>query len=165
MRPSTQSTIRIGRFNEWDDWRLTAKRPSFLLNWQPFFHRESVFKWERERQREREIKKETPTREKKFWQSVRPLFSFHPFFTENCIRQKNGFNKRRKNNFCRGSSSSIACSVTRFGEILPLWQKFTSLWQFFGGLFLIWPNAEPILANLWHNWANNHCCKWPNIGK
>ena len=33
----------------------------------------------------------------------------------------------------------------------------------FVSLFLIWQNAEPILANLWHCWANFHCSKWPNI--
>ena len=33
----------------------------------------------------------------------------------------------------------------RFGEILPLFQKS--------------------LANLWHYWANFHCCKWPNLKK
>ena len=54
-------------------------------------------------------------------------------------------------------------SVTRFGEILPLWQKFTSIWQIFDSLFLIRQNAENTLANLWHYSANFHCCKWPNI--
>ena len=38
-------------------------------------------------------------------------------------------------------------SVTRFGEILPLWQNFKSLWLFFEGLFCIWQTLEP-------NWAN-----------
>ena len=38
-------------------------------------------------------------------------------------------------------------SVTRFGEILPLWQNFKSLWLFFEGLFCIGQNIEP-------NWAN-----------
>ena len=42
----------------------------------------------------------------------------------------------------------VGSSVTRFGEISPTWQKFTSLWQIFDGLFLIWQNAEPALANL-----------------
>ena len=56
-------------------------------------------------------------------------------------------------------------NVTRFGEILPLWQKFTSLWQKFNGLFLIWQNAEHTLANLQHYWTNFHCCKWPNLEK
>ena len=44
-------------------------------------------------------------------------------------------------------------------------KKFPSLWQIFDSLFLIWQNAEPTLANLWHYWANFHCCKWPNIEK
>ena len=47
-------------------------------------------------------------------------------------------------------------SVTRFGEISPLCQKFTSLWQNFESSFHIWQDGEPILANLWHNWANFH---------
>ena len=32
----------------------------------------------------------------------------------------------------------VMLSVNRFGEISPLWQKFTSFGQFFDGLFLIW---------------------------
>ena len=60
-------------------------------------------------------------------------------------------------------ATGVGSSVTRFGESLPLCQKFTSLWQIFDGLFIIWQNAEPTLANLWHYWANFHCYKWPNI--
>ena len=56
-------------------------------------------------------------------------------------------------------------SVTRLGKISPLWQKFTSLWHIFDGLFLIWGNAEPTLANLLHYWPNFHCSKWTNIEK
>ena len=41
-----------------------------------------------------------------------------------------------------------ASSVTRLGEILPLWQKFTSFGQIFDSLFLIRQNAERTLANL-----------------
>ena len=36
-------------------------------------------------------------------------------------------------------------SVTRFGEISPLWQKFSRLWQIVDGLFFIWQNVDPIL--------------------
>ena len=54
-------------------------------------------------------------------------------------------------------------SVTRFGEILPLWPKFTSIWQIVDSLFLIWHNTEHTLANLWHYLATFHCCKWPKI--
>ena len=39
-----------------------------------------------------------------------------------------------------------AASVTRFCEILRLWQKFTCVWQIFDGLFRIWKNAEPTLC-------------------
>ena len=61
--------------------------------------------------------------------------------------------------------SWLPYSVTRYGEILPLWQKFTSLWQMFNGLYLIWQNTQPTLANLWHYWTNFHCSKWPNLEK
>ena len=44
-------------------------------------------------------------------------------------------------------------SVTRFGDISPLWQNFTYLWQNVDSLFLIWQNDEPTLANLVHYWA------------
>ena len=54
--------------------------------------------------------------------------------------------------------TGVLSSVTRFGKILPLWQRFTSIWQFFDSLFLIWQNAEPTLANLVHFWANLHAC-------
>ena len=47
-----------------------------------------------------------------------------------------------------GFKSSSPSSVTRFGKILPLWQKFTSLKQIVDGLFLFLQNAEPTLANL-----------------
>ena len=56
-------------------------------------------------------------------------------------------------------------SVTRLGEISPLWQKIPSLWQIFVSLFPMWQNAKPTLANLYHYWAHFHCYKWPNIDK
>ena len=56
-------------------------------------------------------------------------------------------------------------SMTRLSKISPFCQKLTSFWQIFDSLFLIWQNAEPTLANLWHYWANIHCCIWPNIEK
>ena len=39
-------------------------------------------------------------------------------------------------------------SVTRFGEILPFWQKLKSLRRLFGGLFCVWQKIEPSLANI-----------------
>ena len=61
---------------------------------------------------------------------------------------------------------SEGSSATRFGEILILWQTFTSLWQFFDGVLLIWQNVESSLANmLLHYWANFHCCKCSNFEK
>ena len=66
---------------------------------------------------------------------------------------------------CQTFLLMVANRVTRFGKSLPLWQKFASCWQICDGLFLIWQNAEPTLANLWHYWANFHCCKWSHIEK
>ena len=37
----------------------------------------------------------------------------------------------------------VMTSVTRIGEISPLWQNFKSLWLFFQGLFCIGQNFEP----------------------
>ena len=54
-------------------------------------------------------------------------------------RPEAGPRSRRKDN------KRASDSVTRFGEILPLWQKFTSLWQFFDSLFLFWQ----MLSLLW----------------
>ena len=55
----------------------------------------------------------------------------------------------KQNNLHIGSTQNIlnywslveANQWTRFVEISPLWQKFI-------GLFLIWQNSEPTLANL-----------------
>ena len=38
------------------------------------------------------------------------------------------------------------CSVTRFGEILPIWQDIKSLWKNFKHLICMWENYEPTLA-------------------
>ena len=39
----------------------------------------------------------------------------------------------------------LETNVTRFGEILPLWQNILRLWQHFYGLFSILEMFEPIL--------------------
>ena len=41
----------------------------------------------------------------------------------------------------------FAYSVTRFGEISPLWQNFKSIWLFFQGIFCFGQNFES-------NWQN-----------
>ena len=58
-------------------------------------------------------------------------------------------------------------SVTRFGEMTPLWQIFKALWQIFKalwqnfqGLVSVEQNFEPHLANLLYYVANSHCSKW-----
>ena len=69
--------------------------------------------------------------------------------------------------FCKQQklTKEMMTNVTKFGKIWPLWQKFTSLWQIFDGLFVIWQNAEPTVEKLYHCWAYFQCCKWPNIEK
>ena len=57
----------------------------------------------------------------------------------------------------------VATSVTRFGEISPLWQKFKSFWPFLESLFRIWQKFLPTLDKFICYWANFHCCKQPNI--
>jgi len=43
-------------------------------------------------------------------------------------------------------------SVTRFGEMTPLWQIFKALGQNFDGLVSVEQNFEPHLANLFTMW-------------
>ena len=57
----------------------------------------------------------------------------------------------------------VVHSVTKFGEISPLWHNLQSLGQFLDGLFTIWQNFEPTLASFIYFWANFHRCKWPNV--
>ena len=59
--------------------------------------------------------------------------------------------------------SDIKISVTRFGEIPPLWQNLKTLRQFFEGLFSVGQNFKPTLANLVYYLAILHWSKWPNI--
>ena len=61
------------------------------------------------------------------------------FRKKNCLR----FNRFwfKMTSLVGHSSQEVSNSATRFGEILPLW-------QIFDGLFLIWQNSEPTLANL-----------------
>ena len=33
-------------------------------------------------------------------------------------------------------------TLTRFGEITPLWQNLKTLWQYFEGLFSIWQTLK-----------------------
>ena len=50
----------------------------------------------------------------------------------------------------------VSDSVTRSGEIPPLWQKFKTLWQFFVGLVIVGQNFKPTLANLSYYKENFH---------
>ena len=55
---------------------------------------------------------------------------------------------------------TLKSSVTRFGEMTPLWQIFKALGQNFDGLVSVEQNFEPHLANLLYYVANSHCSKW-----
>ena len=57
----------------------------------------------------------------------------------------------------------ISVSVTRFGEIPPLWKIFKNLWKYIYGLFGFGPSFHDTLAQFVCFWANFHYCKWPNI--
>ena len=56
----------------------------------------------------------------------------------------------------------VSSSVTRFGEILPLWHNFKSLGQIFEGLFSIWQSFNLTLAKMLCYWASFHRCRWPH---
>ena len=56
-------------------------------------------------------------------------------------------------------------SVTRFGEISPLWHNFKNLWDIFEGLFCAWENVDPGVAKMFYSWASFNCCGWSNTLK
>ena len=64
--------------------------------------------------------------------------------------------------FCLFLSPPSHNSVTRFGEILPLWHKLKCLWQFNEGLFCIYQKSFPTSVNFDLNWAIFHLCIWTN---
>ena len=64
-----------------------------------------------------------------------------------------------------GREGRRSTSVTRFGEISPLWQEKLSLWQYLEGLLSLWQNFEPTLVNVYASGAIFYCCKKPNIEK
>ena len=45
------------------------------------------------------------------------------------------------------------------------WLNRISVWQYLEGLFSIWQNSEPILANFVGPWAHFDYCKWTNYEK
>ena len=56
----------------------------------------------------------------------------------------------------------IGFSVTRFGEILPLWHKLKCLGQFYVGLFSIWHKLLLTSVNIAYKWEIFHGCKRKN---
>ena len=47
-------------------------------------------------------------------------------------------------------------SVTRFGEMSPLWQNLQRFWQFCMSLFSLWHNFKHTMTNFRCRWANCH---------
>ena len=66
-------------------------------------------------------------------------------------------------NWINGKKYDTEGSVTRFGEIPPLWQLFKSLWQYISGLFGFGQSFQIPLAQFVCLWTNFNCFKWPNI--
>ena len=56
-------------------------------------------------------------------------------------------------------------SMTRFGEISPLWQKFTILWAMFGMVYLVFDKLLYLHLQFLCYWSNFHCRKWTKIEK
>ena len=58
----------------------------------------------------------------------------------------------------------VTSSATRFGEILPLWQIFSTLWAIFYKFYVVFYKDSPfwqkILLGIFSVF-----CKWPNIEK
>ena len=52
-------------------------------------------------------------------------------------------------------------SVTRCGEVLPLWPNLKSWATFLAGLLSVWQNFEPALAIFCYQ-ADFKCCMWQN---
>ena len=63
------------------------------------------------------------------------------------------------------SPIKVLFSVTRFGEILPLWHNFKSIGQIFEGLFSIWQIIILTLAKMLCYWASFHCYRRPDASK
>ena len=59
------------------------------------------------------------------------------------------FEFRQSKKFSFPIKMLLGTSVTRFGDILPLWQNLKLLWQFLGRLFSIWQNIENTLKDLY----------------
>ena len=84
----------------------------------------------------------------KFWS----ILQFHHFLSQ----QRN---KKTKNckltififfciaQFSLGKYKKDPTSETRLGEFTPLWHYFKNIWAFLEGLFSIWQNLSPTLAN------------------
>ena len=80
--------------------------------------------------------------------------------TADIFRHNNGFSCFHLNLW-----GWAACSVTRFGEISPLWHKLFKSLAILKALFSVLQNFESALGHFWCSYANFPCCTWPNIEK
>ena len=60
--------------------------------------------------------------------------------------------------------ASATSSVTRYGNISPIWQSFKSIWCIFLGMSSILQNFDHTLVKKLCYWPNFHRF-WPNVGK
>ena len=64
---------------------------------------------------------------------------------------------------CTKSHINISISVTRLGEIFPIWQNFESIWHLIKVYLVVGKILNLLsLANFMPLY-NFHCCTWPNI--
>ena len=59
--------------------------------------------------------------------------------------------------------SLLTSSVTRLGEILPLWQNFKIICATFKSFIYYLAKLWTYFGNIIYYWANLHPYKWPNI--
>ena len=75
-----------------------------------------------------------------------PLESAVSLFKRTLLKEKEAGMSHFKQERLTSSSLNVA-SVIRFCKISPLWEHFMKLCKMFEGLFRVWQNFEPILAN------------------
>ena len=75
-------------------------------------------------------------KQRKYFNSSKKLFSFF-FSSGTADADARCKSCRRKKSLQRNCKADDCNSVTRFGEISPLWQNFKSLWLFFEDYFLL----------------------------
>ena len=103
------------------------------------------------------------------WQSALILYNYGRFLQEKSFDNWSGWRHKIKIThilmrlrFLPIPKKTVT-SVTRFGDISPLWHDVKTLWQFWMCSISICQNFELILANLLCDYAYFHWCKEKNI--